>query len=1031
MIIEQSDIKTWFYILINRKTKRFFFGQTKFTRKEERHTDSVYTKLLGDWNFDGYDTYWIGIRQEGIKLDAKIHERLKGTFGCKWNKSKVGSNEIFILENYSTQRIVQLIEKYVKQEFDAVLERTCITLRPHQEKFLKKIFSNWEKWREFLLFAKCRAGKSIMVLSTITKANVKRTLVVSRFNSPQQSWEQDPTKFIEFKNIRFINLKDKNWEDQYNDYQNYNVVFWSTVQGLSASDTRKLSKIEKLTSIDFLVFDECHNGDTGQFDKIRKKFANARCLKVSGTAYDQIWDYPEDNRFYYSYEEEQKLYFGQYPKMNFYCVDIDVPGYREIFGDDPDLFTNIFLTNEDKTNFVYPELVASFWDRYFTVRNQRHLKNSERVIVNRNHIIASLPSVAACRLSIPFIKEYAPLDITSDANQNSTTINNHVTNNAKTICLTVEANVLGMTCEKWDCVVHLWKGEDRKRYTQITFRGGSGKHDWDVIDFAPKRGLKVLNETLILSKTENSELLNSEIIDFTNVFEWDDGFSKLSQDKIYDILSANVKDDIQRAFDNLGRNVSEERLNNFDLSGVNHPSGKVPQGSIAINNNLTNEKSALKKEYSDKDSSKKNFDEEKKNKKKLSQVLKSIPLVLAYSIKEQTLIETTDDLFSSKYYSAITQDTNDLIFNLIKSKDISERDVSSIINQYNPIIKKNIFSNYTKTIDSFRISKSDQQVIPYNLLKIIFKTCYKYLLIVGDPCGTCCSYAIEHLGVLPSNIFVWEDHPTHQFMIKSYSSEINIINNIEDFNMKKEDTYCIGNPPYSDRNEKKFSNKKEWKKHLFAAIKKAKTTSFVVPASAISPSSHFEEIREYLSYINTDVQKYFPGVGSTFCVITVEDTVQKTCVIETPHEKIEVELKNIPFLPKEITKENIEFVKETLTGGREWKVSCDYHSSYKKQWEDPNGEIEVLHTTTKSFFTNKDVPLNHQIRVAVSKSGNPVFKVIHNLGLSESMIYTSGFGDIKEAQAYCDFCNSEKIQKAIMLTKFSGWNTKELLKYIP
>ena len=32
---------------------------------------------------------------------------------------------------------------------------------------------------------------------------------------------------------------------------------------------------------------------------------------------------------------------------------------------------------------------------------------------------------------------------------------------------------------------------------------------------------------------------------------------------------------------------------------------------------------------------------------------------------------------------------------------------------------------------------------------------------------------------------------------------------------------------------------------------------------------------------------------------------------------------------------------------------------------------------------------------------------------------------------YCDYCNSEKIRKALMLTKFSGWNTKEVIKNIP
>ena len=214
-------------------------------------------------------------------------------------------------------------------------------------------------------------------------------------------------------------------------------------------------------------------------------------------------------------------------------------------------------------------------------------------------------------------------------------------------------------------------------------------------------------------------------------------------------------------------------------------------------------------------------------------------------------------------------------------------------------------------------------------------------------------------------------------------------------------------------------------------MEKARTTSFVVPSSQISPSTHFENIRPYLSYILTDVKKYFPGVGSTFVVLTVEDTIQDKCLVETVDGSIELPLKDIPILPKVITKENIEYVNSVLTGGREWKVKCDYHSQFKKKWEDPEGKIEVLHTSTKSFFTNKDIPLNNTIRVAVTKSGKAEFKVVHNKGLSESMVFTEGFKSIEEAQKYCDFCNSAEIQKVLELCKFSGWNTKELLKSIP
>ena len=680
-------VKTWFYILFNCRTTRFFFGQSKYSRKDERHTDDVYTKLLGDWSYDGYKVHWIGISQEGFHLDHRIHDKFRITPHCQYNKSGKGSNEIFLFEGYEFNQVVDLSEKYVKEVFGEVLERKNLKLRPHQEKFVEKILSSWEEWTEFLCFAKCRGGKSIMTLSTIVKADQKRILIVSRFNSPKDSWFKDCRKFEQFKNIRVVKLNEDNWVEEYKkwaDDPDIHIIFWSTVQGLCASKNSRLNKLKRLTSIELIVFDECHIGeDADQFKKVRNKFKDAKCLKVSGTAYDQVWDYDPEHRFVYSYWDEQYYYPGKYPRMNVYTPKFNVTGYREIFGNDPDAFTNIFLVNEDKTAFLYPHLVKNFWNKYFTTEGQSRIRDKNRIIVNRNHIIASLPSVAACRLSVPFISEYAALDVTGISGEDSDTINKFVKenedNSKKTICLTVEANVLGVTCEYWDCVVHLWKGSDKKRWVQLTFRGGSGKHDWDVVDFAPKRALKCLQDSLTLAKVENPELLDYEITDFTNVFEWDDKFNQLSQDKVFDILSIDVKDDIQGSFKNLSRSISDDRLTEENFNTVDLASDKKPQ-SNTVNDNDTNDESAKKlvEGFGDKKQTQK---EKNENRKKLEQILNSIPLVLAHASKSGKQIRTTDELFTSEFYKPITQDTESVVYNLLQTRDMSARDINTIIHQ--------------------------------------------------------------------------------------------------------------------------------------------------------------------------------------------------------------------------------------------------------------------------------------------------------------------------------------------------------------
>ena len=876
-------VKTWFYILFNRRTRRFFFGQSKYSRKDQRHTDDVYTKLLGDWSYDGYDVHWIGISQEGFHLDHQIHDKFRITPHCQYNKSGKGSNEIFLFEDYTFNQVVDLSEKYVKEVFGEVLERKNLKLRPHQEKFVKKILSSWEEWVEFLCFVKCRGGKSIMTLSTIVEAGVKETLIVSRFNSPKQSWFDDCRKFEQFKNVRVIKLNEDKWVEEYKkwaDDPDIHIIFWSTVQGLCASGNKRVNKLVKLSSIEFIVFDECHIGeDAKEFKTVRDKFPDAKCLKVSGTAYDQVWKYPKEHRFVYSYEDEQHYYPGKYPRMNVHTIKVDVSGYREIFGDDPDAFTNIFLTNDDETAFLYPDLVRNFWNKYFTVLGQRHLRHNERIIINRNHIIASLPSVAACRLSVPFISEYAALDVTSKTKEDSDTINTFVKENVKTICLTVEANILGVTCEEWDCVVHLYKGKDIKRWIQTSARGGSGEHDWDVVEFAPRRALTCLQDSLTLAKVENPELLDSEIVDFTNVFEWDEGHTQLSQDKVFDLLAIDVKEDVQRSFKNLSRSISNERLNQEDLNTVDTPSASNPQDENIVNDNETNDEGAKKSTGRDN-----NLKEKSTNRKKLEQVLNSIPLVLVHATKTGKPIRTTDELFESEFYEPITQDTQSVVYNLLKSRDISARDITTIIHQNNPIIDKSVHKDFTKTIDSFRISKKNQQTTPLELLRDICEniliTSTDKILVVCDPNGVVCSYLIEHLKLSASNIWVWENHSTHKSLIKFIHLGINIVNDLEDLTMKFD--VAISNPPYQRENKTgkkgKGGNNTLYIDMVSTTIDVVKDGGYIAqitPAAGLLKSTVYGKSSVLLNKVMnegcllkidlTTKKKYFSHVGSTIC----------------------------------------------------------------------------------------------------------------------------------------------------------------------
>jgi len=1019
--IDQSTMHNIYFIGQADKPHWFGWGQTKGELMIESHG---IPRFGSDYNKarDALVKYTdLGFYERVLVRDKKIHNFLKKQPGIK----KVGTESFEITGCNLTLDIVKdMVEKNFFSTTPAT--RKTLKLRPHQRDFIAKAQADY---LEFLLFAKCRAGKCVMVLSHIVYRGHKLSLVVSRFKSPVQSWAEDPNKYDLFENVRIIRLDEPNWTEDLNYWLNQDVqiVLWSTVQGLQ----RKINKVKSFTDVDLLVFDECHIGDNAkQFVKIRDSLSDTPCLKISGTAYDQVWCYPKENRYSYSYWDEQYavMHHGyEAPKMNVITIDVDVPGYQDIFGDDPDALKNLFLTENRK--FVNESLVVDFIHKYFG--NQRHIRDKDqRLLNNSRHIYMCLPSKDACHAFAELITSYSPLVVTSDTKNTSDDINKHVKENEKTICLTFGANVLGVTQKEWDTVINCREGMDLKFWTQFAFRGGSGDNDWKMIDFSPRRALRAITESFVLAREENPKLLEHELVEFVNIIEWEEGFTTLSQDKINDVLSVHAGEDAPKSFSNLAVSVLESDLADYDFDKINVSTLAKPVASFRdVNDNACNQRSALKVI--------KVGDEEKKekvisNKEKLREIYRSIPLILSHEINSGNQVDSIEQVLSCSSYAPVSQDSDGVLKQLIDDKVINPNSIANKISLWNPVIKKSLDSNFTKTIDAFSFSKSTQQPIDLSLLKTILSHKVNNLLIVGDPSGVHSSYAVKELGIHPSKITVWEDHPTHVFLIKSISSEINIVPNLEDASMNgKSFDYCLGNPPYSDRENKKYSNKKLWKIFLFESMKRAKTTTFVLPASVLSASDHFEQIRPYISYININAAKYFRGVGSKFCVITVENTVQDKCSVETANEKFDIVLKDIPLLPNVITEDNIDYVKKTLTGGREWKVSCDYHSAYKDKWESADGKIEVLHTTNQSFYTNKDVALNNEIRVAISKSGEPKFKVVHKKGLSESMIYTTGFNDIEEAQDYCDYCNSPKIQKAITLTKFSGWNTKELIKHIP
>ena len=187
-------------------------------------------------------------------------------------------------EWFSHKTTLDIIKNIIAEKFFTATpeQKGTLELRNHQKEFVAKAGKDY---LEFLLFAKCRAGKSVMTLSHIVDKAYKATLVVSRYTSnPMQSWKDDSKNFSNFDNLVFIDINDKDYIEQIDYWYNTDkqLILWACVQ------SRKTLNLP--IDIDLLVYDEAHVGyNSSQWNKLREA-TNCPVLYVTGTAYKMVWD---------------------------------------------------------------------------------------------------------------------------------------------------------------------------------------------------------------------------------------------------------------------------------------------------------------------------------------------------------------------------------------------------------------------------------------------------------------------------------------------------------------------------------------------------------------------------------------------------------------------------------------------------------------------------------------------------------------------------------------------------------------------
>ena len=687
----------------------FGFGDTEQTY-EERQKMSDYTKakglawaigLDGSWRiYEWWENRCVIDRPK--HQDKVVHTYLETIPGIEQD------GEVFrIKEGFGLT--LDIVKDMIHQKFfsDALEEKPYLELYEHQKEFLIK--STWQVWKEFLLFAKCRAGKTAMVLTLIVTKKYKTTLIVSRQKSPMQSWKEDSDKFSNFDNLVFIDINDKDYLQQI-DYwykTDKQIILWACVQ------SRRI--LDLPVDVDLLVYDEAHIGyDSAQWRKLRE-VTDCPVLYATGTAYKMVWDFADSNRYIYDYFREQldkKRGLNDRPSMDIILPKYACDQYQAIFGNDPDAMKNLFNV-DDEGNFMEPALVQEHVTS--TYGNQRHLRPGNRLLKDSTHLYITLPSVSACDAFAEYMKgtRFAPLVAHGDAKVNSNDINKHIEENPNGSCIITRcANVLGVTAKGVDTIINCAEGSSIEFWTQFAFRGGSGDHNWKVIDFCPQRCLESLRQTYVAACDTSPEVAEYDYTDYVSITEWDEGFSTLSTEQINEILAADVGNAI-RLVSGLATTMNFDNLRDLDFNLNIQPVGSNVAKSITLNDNNANGKTNKKRVN---ELTKSEKDEIFQKIATIQAILERVPLVLFHAINSEESMNNIDSVISSSHYQPVTMDEENILQMALEHNVINRESLSKRINSAYVDVQHAMNNDERETL--FKLSQSTQvhQDIPLELL---------------------------------------------------------------------------------------------------------------------------------------------------------------------------------------------------------------------------------------------------------------------------------------------------------------------------
>lgn len=452
-----------------------------------------------------------------------------------------------------------------------------VELRQEQLDAIEKTIKTFKKDNEMLWYAKMRFGKTLTALEVIRRCQYRRVIIVTHRPVVDDGWSDDFKKIFFPRHSEHAYHYERKTADSYytfneqTDFENdlkikkldkegAYFIYFASIQDLRGSQLvgGNFNKNNAVFGLDWdlIVIDEAHEGTQTELgDAVIKKLKKekTKVLALSGTPFNLLSQYSEDNVYTWDYVMEQKmksewdlLHFGDHnpyadlPKMHIYTYDLGEK-LRKYVSDEYDTkafnfreFFRVWYKGPNSNRelpsgaiegkFVHEEDIVSFLNLLVKDDTKTGYPYSTQEYRDMfKHTLWMIPGVKEAKAlsellrKHPVFKQFGIANVAGEGDKYEEEksqdalelVRNTIKNNEYSITLSCGKLTTGVTVKEWTAVLMLSGSYSTAaaQYMQTIFRvqsagsiDGKQKTDCYVFDFAPDRTLKVLTETVHLSR---------------------------------------------------------------------------------------------------------------------------------------------------------------------------------------------------------------------------------------------------------------------------------------------------------------------------------------------------------------------------------------------------------------------------------------------------------------------------------------------------------------------------------------------------